>query len=50
MKRLIAFALAAAAAFNTLAQAPQPPEIAARNYLLLDTPSWRSAREPTCAT
>lgn len=35
MKRLIAFALAAAA-FNTLAQAPQPPEIAARNYLLLD--------------
>lgn len=36
MKRLIAFALAAAAAFNTLAQAPQPPEIAARNYLLLD--------------
>ena len=36
MKRLFAFALAAAAAFNTLAQAPQPPEIAARNYLLLD--------------
>ncbi|QPF75813.1 D-alanyl-D-alanine carboxypeptidase [Roseateles sp. DAIF2] len=36
MKRLIAFALAATAAFNTLAQAPQPPEIAARNYLLLD--------------
>ncbi|MFY8119165.1 MAG: D-alanyl-D-alanine carboxypeptidase family protein [Roseateles sp.] len=36
MKRLIAFALAAAAASNTLAQAPQPPEIAARNYLLLD--------------
>lgn len=36
MKRLIAFALAAASAFHAWAQAPQPPEIAARNYLLLD--------------
>jgi len=36
MKRLIAFVLAAASALNVLAQAPQPPEIAARNYLLLD--------------
>ncbi len=36
MKRLIAFALAAASAFSSLAQAPQPPDIAARNYLLLD--------------
>ncbi|HEX2012927.1 MAG TPA: D-alanyl-D-alanine carboxypeptidase family protein [Roseateles sp.] len=36
MKRLIALALAAASALNTFAQAPQPPETAARNYLLLD--------------
>ena len=36
MKRLIAFVLAAASALNVLAQAPQPPEIAARNYILLD--------------
>jgi D-alanyl-D-alanine carboxypeptidase (penicillin-binding protein 5/6) len=36
MKRLIAFVLAAAAAVNVFAQAPLPPEIAARNYLLLD--------------
>jgi D-alanyl-D-alanine carboxypeptidase (penicillin-binding protein 5/6) len=36
MKRLIALALAAAATLPVLAQAPQPPEIAARNYLLLD--------------
>jgi serine-type D-Ala-D-Ala carboxypeptidase (penicillin-binding protein 5/6) len=36
MKRLIAFVLAAASAFNTWAQAPQPPEIAARNFILLD--------------
>ena len=36
MKRLIAFALAAAGALNAFAQALQPPEIAARNYVLLD--------------
>ncbi len=36
MKRLIAFVLAAASALNTLAQAPQPPEIAARNFILFD--------------
>lgn len=36
MKRLIAFVLAAASALNTWAQAPQPPEIAARNFVLLD--------------
>jgi D-alanyl-D-alanine carboxypeptidase (penicillin-binding protein 5/6) len=36
MKRLIALALAAATAFNTFAQAPQAPEIAARSYVLMD--------------
>jgi D-alanyl-D-alanine carboxypeptidase (penicillin-binding protein 5/6) len=36
MKRLLAFCLAAAAAVSTFAQAPQPPEIAARSYILLD--------------
>lgn len=36
MKRLIAFVLAAASAFSLHAQAPQPPEIAARSFLLLD--------------
>lgn len=36
MKRLIAFVLAAASALNAFAQAPQPPEIAARNFILFD--------------
>eukprot|EP01137_Pigoraptor_chileana_P014604 Opistho-2@69434 len=45
MKRLIAFALAAAAALNTFAQAPQAPEIAARNYVLLDITANRVLAE-----
>ena len=36
MKRFLAFCLATATALSTMAQAPQPPEIAARNYVLLD--------------
>ena len=36
MKRLIAFALAAASALTAQAQAPQPPEIAAKGYFLVD--------------
>jgi D-alanyl-D-alanine carboxypeptidase (penicillin-binding protein 5/6) len=36
MKRLLAFFLAAGLAFAAAAQAPQPPEIAARHYVLLD--------------
>ncbi|MDM4767986.1 D-alanyl-D-alanine carboxypeptidase family protein [Pelomonas sp. SE-A7] len=36
MKRFLAFLLAAASAFAAHAQAPQPPEIAAKGYLLLD--------------
>ena len=36
MKRFLAFCVAAAATFTTFAQAPLPPEIAARNYILLD--------------
>ena len=36
MKRFLAFCVAAAATFTTFAQAPLPPEIAARNYVLLD--------------
>jgi len=36
MKSLIAFALAAAGSLAVHAQAPQPPEIAARNYVLVD--------------
>ena len=36
MKRFFALALAAATAFNTFAQAPQAPEIAARSYVLMD--------------
>jgi len=39
MKRLLSFCLAAATALSTHAQAPQPPEIAARNYILLDLSS-----------
>jgi len=45
MKQLIAFALAAAMAFNVSAQAPQPPEIAARNYLLMDLSANRVLAE-----
>lgn len=45
MKRLIAFALAAAGAINAHAQAPQPPEIAARNYLLFDLTANRVLAE-----
>ncbi|MDN3918663.1 D-alanyl-D-alanine carboxypeptidase family protein [Roseateles violae] len=45
MKRLIALVLAACAAFNAAAQAPQPPEIAARNYLLLDITAERVLAE-----
>ncbi|WP_077035178.1 D-alanyl-D-alanine carboxypeptidase family protein [Pelomonas sp. KK5] len=36
MKQLIALLVVSAAALNASAQAPQPPEIAARNYILLD--------------
>ena len=36
MKRLIAFALSAALVAGAAAQAPQPPEVAARQYVLLD--------------
>jgi D-alanyl-D-alanine carboxypeptidase (penicillin-binding protein 5/6) len=36
MKRLLVCFLAAAGAVSSLAQAPQPPEVAARNYILLD--------------
>ena len=39
MKRLIAFFLSAALAGASLAQAPQPPELAAKSYLLLDLSS-----------
>jgi serine-type D-Ala-D-Ala carboxypeptidase (penicillin-binding protein 5/6) len=39
MKRLFAFLLACASLSTALAQAPQPPEVAARNYLLLDVTS-----------
>ena len=36
MKRFLAFCVAAAATFGAFAQAPLPPEIAARHYILLD--------------
>ena len=39
MKRLIAFFLSMALAGASLAQAPQPPELAAKSYLLLDLSS-----------
>ena len=39
MKRLLTFCLSAAIALSTFAQAPQPPEVAARHYLLLDLSS-----------
>ncbi|MBI5255547.1 MAG: D-alanyl-D-alanine carboxypeptidase [Burkholderiales bacterium] len=39
MKRLLTFLLACASVFNAFAQAPQPPEVAAKGYLLLDVTS-----------
>ncbi|MFT4192286.1 MAG: D-alanyl-D-alanine carboxypeptidase family protein [Comamonas sp.] len=39
MKRLLAFVLALAASLSGWAQIPQPPEVAARAYLLLDVTS-----------
>jgi D-alanyl-D-alanine carboxypeptidase (penicillin-binding protein 5/6) len=39
MKSLFAFVLAVASMASALAQAPQPPELAARNYWLLDVQS-----------
>ena len=36
MKRLLAFVLAAGMTLTALAQAPQPPDVAARQYLLMD--------------
>ncbi len=39
MKRLLTFCLSAAVTLSAFAQAPQPPEIAARHYLLLDLSS-----------
>lgn len=39
LKSLFVFALAAASAVSALAQAPQPPEVAARNYILIDVNS-----------
>jgi len=45
MKRLLAVALAACCALNVHAQAPQPPEIAARSYLLFDVTSHQVLAE-----
>ena len=45
MKRLIAFFLSAAVAGASLAQAPQPPELAAKSYLLLDLSSNQTLAE-----
>ncbi|MED5620339.1 D-alanyl-D-alanine carboxypeptidase family protein [Ideonella sp. BN130291] len=39
MKRLIALVLAVAGSMSALAQAPQPPEVAARSYILMDLSS-----------
>ncbi|WP_348755831.1 D-alanyl-D-alanine carboxypeptidase family protein [uncultured Aquincola sp.] len=39
MKKLFAFVLAAACTVSSWAQAPQPPELAARHYILLDLSS-----------
>jgi D-alanyl-D-alanine carboxypeptidase (penicillin-binding protein 5/6) len=45
MKRLIAFLLALPLALSSFAQAPQPPEIAAREYVLLDVSSGQTLAE-----
>ena len=45
MKRFLAFCLAAATALSTFAQTPQPPEIAARSYILLDLNSQQVLAE-----
>jgi D-alanyl-D-alanine carboxypeptidase (penicillin-binding protein 5/6) len=45
MKRLIAFLLALPLALSCFAQAPQPPEIAARQYVLMDLSSGQTLAE-----
>ena len=45
MNRFLAFCLAAATTLSTFAQTPQPPEIAARNYILLDLNSQQVLAE-----
>jgi len=45
MKRLIAFCMATATTFCALAQTPQPPEITARSYILLDLNSQQVLAE-----
>jgi D-alanyl-D-alanine carboxypeptidase (penicillin-binding protein 5/6) len=45
MKRFLAFCLAAATALSAFAQTPQPPEIAARNYILFDLNSQQVLAE-----
>jgi D-alanyl-D-alanine carboxypeptidase (penicillin-binding protein 5/6) len=45
MKRLIALVLASCASLTAWAQAPQPPEIAARSYILVDLSSNRVLAE-----
>jgi len=45
MKRFLAFCLAAATALTTFAQTPQPPEIAARSYILVDLNSQQVLAE-----
>ena len=45
MKRLLSFCLAAFVTFSVSAQLPQPPEIAARNYLLIDLNSQQVLAE-----
>jgi serine-type D-Ala-D-Ala carboxypeptidase (penicillin-binding protein 5/6) len=45
MKRFLAFCLAAATTLCSLAQTPQPPEIAARSYILLDLNSQQVLAE-----
>jgi D-alanyl-D-alanine carboxypeptidase (penicillin-binding protein 5/6) len=45
MKRLLAFCLATLTALGTFAQTPQPPEIAARSYILLDLNSQQVLAE-----
>jgi D-alanyl-D-alanine carboxypeptidase (penicillin-binding protein 5/6) len=45
MKRILAFCVAAATTMCSLAQTPQPPEIAARHYILLDLNSQQVLAE-----